>query len=110
VREKTGWVSAGDGLLAVDANHDGIINNITELFGNATQNGFAALAPVFDFERTRGGNAVLALGDYAGASGVAAEATATVAITPKRASIKQLSYTPHLMFYSPRNIGICAPC
>jgi hypothetical protein len=31
-----GWVARTDGLLAMDRNHDGIINNGTELFGSAT--------------------------------------------------------------------------
>jgi hypothetical protein len=33
---QTGWVSSGDGLLVMDRNHDGIINNGAELFGSAT--------------------------------------------------------------------------
>jgi len=33
---QTGWVAPGDGLLVRDLNSDGIINNGTELFGNAT--------------------------------------------------------------------------
>jgi hypothetical protein len=49
---KAGWVSSTDGLLAIDLNHDGQINNGTELFGVATQlangnragNGYAAMA------------------------------------------------------------------
>ncbi|MFW9608779.1 MAG: hypothetical protein ACMV0H_01095, partial [Aquaspirillum sp.] len=48
----TGWVAAGDGLLARDLNADGQINDGRELFGTATQladgsaanNGFAALS------------------------------------------------------------------
>ncbi|HEY0939249.1 MAG TPA: hypothetical protein VGE08_04040, partial [Steroidobacter sp.] len=44
--ENSGWVTGGDGLLAIDLNDDGIINDNTELFGNSTgfANGFAALA------------------------------------------------------------------
>lgn len=44
--EHSGWVTGGDGLLAIDLNEDGIINDNTELFGNSTgyANGFAALA------------------------------------------------------------------
>jgi hypothetical protein len=34
---QTGWVGQGDGLLVRDINHDGVINNGTELFGGATQ-------------------------------------------------------------------------
>ena len=49
--EKTGWVSPDDGLLAIDLNKDGKIDNGTELFGNNTRlsngetaaNGFEAL-------------------------------------------------------------------
>jgi hypothetical protein len=49
--DRTGWVGEGDGLLALDRNGDGSINNGSELFGNATtladgskaQDGFAAL-------------------------------------------------------------------
>ncbi len=47
----TGWVSSGDGLLVLDRNHDGIINNGSELFGDHTRlangekasDGYAAL-------------------------------------------------------------------
>jgi hypothetical protein len=49
---KVGWVAGGDGLLVMDRNHDGIINNGNELFGMGTilangkhaKDGFAALA------------------------------------------------------------------
>lgn len=42
----TGWTAGGDGLLAIDLDEDGIINNGTELFGDQTGygNGFQALA------------------------------------------------------------------
>jgi Ca2+-binding RTX toxin-like protein len=51
IRTATGWVKADDGLLAVDRNGDGIINDGTELFGDSTlladgskaANGYAAL-------------------------------------------------------------------
>lgn len=50
--EKTAWVGADDGLLALDRNGDGRINDGSELFGNNTRlangqlaaNGFQALA------------------------------------------------------------------
>ena len=42
-REQTGWVKGDDGMLALDANGDGLINNITELFGDATTDGFDEL-------------------------------------------------------------------
>ncbi len=49
---KVGWVSPTDGLLVRDVNHDGKINNGTELFGSGTLlgnglragNGYSALA------------------------------------------------------------------
>ena len=41
--EKTGWVKPDDGLLALDKNNNGRIDNITELFGNATTDGFIIL-------------------------------------------------------------------
>ena len=49
---KVGWASASDGLLVMDRNHDGKINDGTELFGVATVmadgsragNGYAAMA------------------------------------------------------------------
>jgi hypothetical protein len=48
----TGWVGSGDGLLVMDRNHDGLINDGNELFGTATTladgkkaaNGYVALA------------------------------------------------------------------
>jgi T1SS-143 domain-containing protein len=46
VMDKTSWVGPQDGLLAIDLNHDGIINNQSELFGNTKDvwNGFQNLA------------------------------------------------------------------
>ena len=51
IRTATGWVKADDGLLVVDRNGDGIINDGTELFGDSTlladgtkaKDGYAAL-------------------------------------------------------------------
>jgi DNA polymerase III psi subunit len=51
-QQHVGWVGSGSGFLVRDLNHDGVINNGTELFGNATllasgakaQDGFAALS------------------------------------------------------------------
>ena len=43
--EASAWVTGGDGLLAIDLNADGIINDHSELFGDQTgsADGFAAL-------------------------------------------------------------------
>ena len=41
--ERTGWVSASDGLLVRDINNDGLINNGGELFGTSARNGFEVL-------------------------------------------------------------------
>ncbi|MCK9332774.1 MAG: Ig-like domain-containing protein, partial [Candidatus Cloacimonetes bacterium] len=35
--ERTGWIERGDALLVADVNHDGIINDGSELFGNHTK-------------------------------------------------------------------------
>lgn len=44
--ERTGWVSSDDGLLALDVNGNGQIDDNSELFGNMTgfDNGFLQLA------------------------------------------------------------------
>ncbi len=41
--QQTGWVQPDDGLLAIDVNGDGVINDISELFGNPTTDGFIEL-------------------------------------------------------------------
>lgn len=42
---QSGWISSGDGFLAIDANHNGRIDGISELFGGADRGvGFAKLA------------------------------------------------------------------
>lgn len=42
--EQTGWIGKDDGLLARDLNANGTIDNVGELFGDATTSGFTALA------------------------------------------------------------------
>lgn len=43
--ERTGWTLNGDdGFVVRDINSDGVINDISEMFGNDTTSGFAALA------------------------------------------------------------------
>ena len=42
--ERTAFVSADDGLLALDRNNNGTIDDITEVFGNLEQDGFSELA------------------------------------------------------------------
>lgn len=42
--ERTGWVGADDGLLAIDLNGNGVIDDVSELFGDAATSGFAALS------------------------------------------------------------------
>lgn len=41
--ERSGWVSPNDGILAIDLNGNGKIDNGLELFGSPTQDGFAIL-------------------------------------------------------------------
>ena len=40
----TGWVEPGDGLLAIDLNENGRIDDISELFGTQTTEGFTLLS------------------------------------------------------------------
>jgi hypothetical protein len=46
--EATGWVKADDGLLVLDRNGDGVINDLSELFGTqvVTDSGFKRLQPL----------------------------------------------------------------
>jgi len=46
----SGWITSGEGFLAVDANGNGVIDNRSELFGGAVGEGFADLAK-FDSNR-----------------------------------------------------------
>ncbi|ARO33654.1 hemolysin-type calcium-binding domain-containing protein (plasmid) [Rhizobium sp. NXC14] len=41
--ERTGWVSADDGILVRDVNRNGTVDGAGELFGSPTQDGFAVL-------------------------------------------------------------------
>jgi RTX calcium-binding nonapeptide repeat (4 copies) len=43
-REKTGWLKGDDGFLVLDANANGRIDDISEMFGNRFQGGYAELA------------------------------------------------------------------
>lgn len=41
--ERTGWVSSDDGILVRDINQNGTVDNVTELFGSSTVDGFTKL-------------------------------------------------------------------
>ncbi|TAN48523.1 MAG: hypothetical protein EPN21_14680, partial [Methylococcaceae bacterium] len=43
IAEKSGWIAAQDGILALDANNNGAIDNLNELFGSNLQDGFTEL-------------------------------------------------------------------
>jgi hypothetical protein len=43
-KERTGWVKPDDGFLFIDANGNGKVDGLSELFGNQTIDGFTALA------------------------------------------------------------------
>ena len=42
--EKVGWIAPDDGMLARDVNGDGVINDITELFGDDVMPAYDKLA------------------------------------------------------------------
>ncbi len=46
VKDATSWIGKDDGMLALDTNHNGLIDNQSELFGSSTtaENGFAKLS------------------------------------------------------------------
>jgi hypothetical protein len=56
-REKAVWVKGDDGFLVRDLNGNGVIDNITEMFGNALTPGFTALKAL----DTNGDNKISAL-------------------------------------------------
>ncbi|WP_277345435.1 calcium-binding protein, partial [Pelagibius litoralis] len=56
--ELTGWISGDDGILAWDANGNGQIDDINEVFGNDVANGFSELA-AFDTD----GNGIIDAND-----------------------------------------------
>jgi hypothetical protein len=43
-RERTGWLDGDDGFLALDLNGNGVVDDISELFGGVGERGFAALS------------------------------------------------------------------
>ena len=43
-REKTGWLKGDDGFLVLDGNANGRIDDISEMFGSATEGGYAELS------------------------------------------------------------------
>jgi hypothetical protein len=46
--EHTGWVAPDDGLLVIDRNRNNRVDSVAELFGSATQDGFAVLETLDD--------------------------------------------------------------
>lgn len=48
IKEKVGWVSASEGIVAFDKNGNGKIDGISEVFGTATTSGFAELRTLAD--------------------------------------------------------------
>ncbi len=51
LRERIGWVSGEDALLALDKNENGQIDGIDEIFGNLKESGFEELKRLIDFNR-----------------------------------------------------------
>jgi len=48
IKEKVGWVSASEGIVAFDKNGNGKIDGISEVFGTATTSGFYELRQLAD--------------------------------------------------------------
>ncbi|TFI58518.1 hypothetical protein E2493_09710, partial [Sphingomonas parva] len=57
-RERTGWLDSDDGFLVLDANRNGRVDDISEMFGNAREGGFAELA-----SHDRNGDGVISAAD-----------------------------------------------
>jgi hypothetical protein len=62
-REKTGWLKGDDGFLVLDGNGNGRVDDISELFGNRAEGGFAELAG-YDLSASGGnGDGLISAGD-----------------------------------------------
>ncbi|WP_333804286.1 calcium-binding protein [Sulfurospirillum sp.] len=48
IKERTGWIKGEDALLVYDANEDGQVGGISEVFGNVTTEGFDELRDTID--------------------------------------------------------------
>ncbi|NHZ80008.1 hypothetical protein F2P44_12075 [Massilia sp. CCM 8695] len=48
IAERTGWISPADGMLVSDENKNRFVDNLSELFGNAQEDGFSSLKRRFD--------------------------------------------------------------
>ncbi|MDQ1919813.1 calcium-binding protein [Massilia pseudoviolaceinigra] len=48
IAERTGWISPADGILVSDENKNRFVDNLSELFGNAQEDGFSSLKRRFD--------------------------------------------------------------
>ncbi|MDQ1812606.1 calcium-binding protein [Massilia sp. CCM 9210] len=48
IAERTGWINPADGILVSDENKNRFVDNLSELFGNAEEDGFSSLKRRFD--------------------------------------------------------------
>jgi hypothetical protein len=62
-REKTGWLKGDDGFLVLDGNANGRVDDISELFGNRAEGGFAELAGYDLGARGGNGDGLISAGD-----------------------------------------------